>query len=211
MATCAPAPPQESFDREYMVRAGYVELYNERVRDLLNPSTKELKIRHDSERGFFVECQEVTVTSPAQVMSLLESGNSVRQVGVTNMNDRSSRSHTIFRIIVESTKKAAEGAGEFRESYLNLVDLAGSERVADTGATGARLKEAININKSLSTLSHIVSLLAERTSSKGIRSHLPYRDSKLTQILQPALGGNNKTAFICNVCLAWRFFEEVRT
>eukprot|EP01052_Picozoa_sp_SAG31_P001064 SAG31_NODE_34_length_31842_cov_31.677850_20_plen_267_part_00 len=127
-----------STSSEYIVRVSYVELYNEKVRDLLNPGSRDLKIRHSVDQGFFIESQEVTVTNATQVMSLLESGNSVRQVGVTNMNARSSRSHTIFRIIVESTRKNDDGtpSGEFRESYLNLVDLAGSERVGDTGATG---------------------------------------------------------------------------
>lgn len=146
------------------------------------------------------------VTDAKQVDALRDTGDEVRSVGVTNMNAHSSRSHTIFRIIVEGQPK---GAGMTSVAHLNLVDLAGSERVGDTGAEGVRLKEAININKSLSTLSQIVRMLSEQAQGKK-RGHLPFRDSKLTQILQPALGGNSKTAFICTVCLAQQFVEECK-
>lgn len=146
------------------------------------------------------------VTDATQVDALRDTGDEVRSVGVTNMNAHSSRSHTIFRLIVEGQPK---GAGTTSVAHLNLVDLAGSERVGDTGAEGVRLKEAININKSLSTLSQIVRMLSEEAQGKK-RGHLPFRDSKLTQILQPALGGNSKTAFICTVCLAQRFVEECK-
>ena len=159
-----------------------------------------------SDTGFFVESQEVVVTDMKQVDALRDTGDEVRSVGVTNMNQHSSRSHTIFRLIVEGQPK---GAGTASVAHLNLVDLAGSERVGDTGAEGVRLKEAININKSLSTLSQIVRMLSEEAQGKK-RGHLPFRDSKLTQILQPALGGNSKTAFICTVCLAQQFMEECK-
>ncbi len=148
----------------------------------------------------------MVVTDAKQVDALRDTGDEVRSVGVTNMNAHSSRSHTIFRIIVEAQPK---GAGTASVAHLNLVDLAGSERVGDTGAEGVRLKEAININKSLSTLSQIVRMLSEEAQGKK-RGHLPFRDSKLTQILQPALGGNSKTAFICTVCLAQQFVEECK-
>ena len=159
-----------------------------------------------SDSGFYVDSQEVVVTDAAQVDALRDTGDEVRSVGVTNMNAHSSRSHTIFRIIVEGQPKAG---GMTSVAHLNLVDLAGSERVGDTGAEGVRLKEAININKSLSTLSQIVRMLSEEAQGKK-RGHLPFRDSKLTQILQPALGGNSKTAFICTVCLAQQFVEECK-
>lgn len=132
------------------------------------------------------------------------------------MNAQSSRSHAIFRLVVESTvKKDVEQVGSaednaFRQSYLNLVDLAGSERTKDTGASGQRLKEAGTINLSLSCLSNIIRALSEKGKKKG-KVHLPFRDSKLTQILQPSLGGNSRTAFICTVTLAAKFFEDTKS
>lgn len=132
------------------------------------------------------------------------------------MNAQSSRSHAIFRLVVESTvKKDVEQVGTaednaFRQSYLNLVDLAGSERTKDTGASGQRLKEAGTINLSLSCLSNIIRALSEKGKKKG-KVHLPFRDSKLTQILQPSLGGNSRTAFICTVTLAAKFFEDTKS
>ena len=132
------------------------------------------------------------------------------------MNAQSSRSHAIFRLVVESTvKKDVEQVGSaednaFRQSYLNLVDLAGSERTKDTGASGQRLKEAGTINLSLSCLSNIIRALSEQSKKKG-KVHLPFRDSKLTQILQPSLGGNSRTAFICTVTLAAKFFEDTKS
>jgi|EP01046_Picozoa_sp_COSAG06_P040914 hypothetical protein len=132
------------------------------------------------------------------------------------MNAQSSRSHAIFRMVVESTvKKDVEQVGSaednaFRQSYLNLVDLAGSERTKDTGASGQRLKEAGTINLSLSCLSNIIRALSEKGKKKG-KVHLPFRDSKLTQILQPSLGGNSRTAFICTVTLAAKFFEDTKS
>ena len=148
--------------------------------------------------------------------SLCAQGNELRTVGATDMNAQSSRSHAIFRLVVESTvKKDVEQVGSaednaFRQSYLNLVDLAGSERTKDTGASGQRLKEAGTINLSLSCLSNIIRALSEQSKKKG-KVHLPFRDSKLTQILQPSLGGNSRTAFICTVTLAAKFFEDTKS
>ena len=204
--------------RDYMVRVSYMEIYNERVRDLLNPSAvgEELKVREDKGgRGFYVECQEVVVQNEDQIYAMLDAGNELRTVGATDMNAQSSRSHAIFRLVVESVvKKDVEQVGTaednaFRQSYLNLVDLAGSERTKDTGASGIRLKEAGNINLSLSCLANIIRALSEKKKKKKV--HLPFRDSKLTQILQPSLGGNSRTAFICTVTLAARFFEETKS
>ena len=205
--------------RDYMVRVSYMEIYMERVRDLLNPANigDELKVRQDvAGKGFYVECQEVVVTNEDQIYAMLDAGNELRTVGATDMNAQSSRSHAIFRMVVESTvKKGVEQVGTaednaFRQSYLNLVDLAGSERTKDTGASGQRLKEAGTINLSLSCLSNIIRALAEKGKSKK-KVHLPFRDSKLTQILQPSLGGNSRTAFICTVTLAARFFEDTKS
>ena len=208
--------------RDYMVRVSYMEIYMERVRDLLDPAKagEELKVRQDSGgKGFYVECQEVVVTNEDQIYSLLEAGNELRTVAATDMNAQSSRSHAIFRLVIESTvKKGVEHVGSaednaFRQSYLNLVDLAGSERTKDTGASGQTLKEAGTINLSLSCLSNIIRALAEKSAAKGKKKkvHLPYRDSKLTQILQPSLGGSSRTAFICTVTLAAKFFEDTKS
>eukprot|EP01052_Picozoa_sp_SAG31_P000646 SAG31_NODE_18_length_35375_cov_22.525315_27_plen_795_part_00 len=206
----------------FRVRVSYMEIYNEKVRDLLNPATagEELKVREDPKTGFYVECQEVAVTNDDQIYAMLDAGNELRTVGATNMNAQSSRSHAIFRLVIESSPKEGveqEGTAEenaFRSSYLNLVDLAGSERTKDTGAAGARLKEAGNINLSLSCLSNIIRALADASMKKGkakSKVHLPFRNSKLTQILQPSLGGNSRTAFVCTVTLAARFYEDTKS
>jgi len=139
---------------------------------------------------------------------MLDAGNELRTVAATDMNAQSSRSHAIFRLIIESTvKKGVEQVGSaednaFRQSYLNLVDLAGSERTKDTGASGQTLKEAGTINLSLSCLANIIRALADASEQEGKKGkkkkkvHLPYRDSKLTQILQPSLGGSSRTVSI---------------
>ena len=203
--------------RDYMIRVSYMEIYNEKVRDLLNPAAQneELKVRNDVKKGFFVECQEVVCSNDEQIYAMLDAGNTLRTTAATQMNAASSRSHAIFRMTIESVVKPGVkhvGTAEdnaFRCSYLNLVDLAGSERSKDTGATGATLKEAGAINLSLSCLSNIIRALADQAKSRSKKKvHLPFRDSKLTQILQPSLGGNSRTAFICTVTLAQRFFEE---
>eukprot|EP01051_Picozoa_sp_SAG22_P010501 SAG22_NODE_949_length_6356_cov_2.100527_4_plen_441_part_00 len=205
-----------------MVRVSYMEIYNEKVRDLLNPQMagEELKVREDPKTGFYVESQEVVVTNDDMIYAMLDAGNQLRTVGATNMNAQSSRSHAIFRLILESSPKEGveqEGTAEenaFRSSYLNLVDLAGSERTKDTGASGSRLKEAGSINLSLSCLSNIIRALSDASMKKGkakSKVHLPFRNSKLTQILQPSLGGNSRTAFICTVTLAAQFYEDTKS
>jgi centromeric protein E len=157
--------------------------------------------------------KEEIVTSPTQVLSLIEKGVARRHVGETNMNAASSRSHTIFRMVVES--RATDAApSDTRDAVLvatlNLVDLAGSERVLKTGAEGTRLKEGANINKSLLHLGRVINLLAESSGDKST-GHIPFRDSKLTRILEPALGGNSKTAVVCNVTPAATHAEETHS
>lgn len=144
-------------------------------------------------------------------MRLMLKGEANRHTGETNMNERSSRSHTIFRMVIESRERKSEGesgqgryAGAVKVSSLSLVDLAGSERVAHTGAEGIRLKEGSHINKSLLTLGTVIGRLSEGSE----RGHIPYRDSKLTRILQPSLGGNARTAIICTITKAQAFSEE---
>ncbi|GHP04335.1 hypothetical protein PPROV_000308900 [Pycnococcus provasolii] len=215
-------------DREFLVRVSYLELYNEDIMDLLDepapltgeaakdmkpPPQRKLQIHESVERGVYVAgLREVLVTKPEQVLALMEQGEARRHVGETNMNARSSRSHTLFRMVVESRLKATQAADKavspadaVNVSVLTLVDLAGSERASKTGAEGSRLKEGAHINKSLLTLGTVINKLSEGRSDAR---HIPYRDSKLTRILQPSLGGNAKTAIICNVTPSPLHMEE---
>ena len=173
-------------------RIGYIEIYNEKVYDLLDKNA-ELKLQ--GKKGVSVPHKEFLVNNEDIIMYYMQMGNKERKIAGTNLIDRSSRSHTIFRIIIESTDM--HGPKEDRTvntSYLNLVDLAGSERADQTGATGSRLQEAGNINKSLLYLSCVIQKLSENSSD-----YINYRDSKLTRILQASLGGNALTAIICNI------------
>jgi centromeric protein E len=145
----------------------------------------------------------MVVVSPNEVEALLAKGERNRHVGETNMNEHSSRSHTIFKMIIESRERGQE-FGAVSVSCLNLVDLAGSERVGHTGAEGLRLKEGGHINKSLLALASVIAKLSEGND----RMHIPYRDSKLTRILQPSLGGNAKTAIICMITPSSKFSDE---
>ncbi|KAL2895888.1 Kinesin-like protein KIN-7O [Bienertia sinuspersici] len=206
---------QEVPDREFLLRMSYLEIYNEEINDLLVPEHRRLQIHESLERGIFVAgLREEIVASPEQVLDFMEFGESHRHIGETNMNLHSSRSHTIFRMIIESRDKAEDDESEdscdaVRVSVLNLVDLAGSERAAKTGAEGVRLKEGSHINKSLMTLGTVIKKLSEGAESQG--GHVPYRDSKLTRILQPALGGNANTAIICNITLAQVHADETKS
>ncbi|KAF3789854.1 Kinesin-related protein 4 [Nymphaea thermarum] len=202
-------------DREFLLRMSYMEIYNEEINDLLVPEHRKLQIHESLERGIFVAgLREEIVVSPEQVLEFMEFGESHRHIGETNMNVYSSRSHTIFRMIIESRERhdgcdAESPCDAVRVSVLNLVDLAGSERVAKTGAEGVRLKEGSHINRSLMTLGTVINKLSEGAESVG--GHVPYRDSKLTRILQPALGGNSNTAIICNITLAQVHTDETRS
>ncbi|XP_062111974.1 kinesin-like protein KIN-7O isoform X3 [Humulus lupulus] len=201
-------------NREFLLRMSYMEIYNEEINDLLAPEHRKLQIHENLERGIYVAgLREEIVASPEQVLSFMEFGESHRHIGETNMNVHSSRSHTIFRMIIESRDKTEDqdigNCDAVRVSVLNLVDLAGSERAAKTGAEGVRLKEGSHINKSLMTLGTVIKKLSEGVESQG--GHVPYRDSKLTRILQPALGGNANTAIICNITLAQVHADETRS
>ncbi|RID71302.1 hypothetical protein BRARA_C03246 [Brassica rapa] len=201
--------------REFLLRMSYLEIYNEDINDLLAPEHRKLQIHENLEKGIFVAgLREEIVASPQQVLEMMEFGESHRHIGETNMNVHSSRSHTIFRMIIESRQKTQdEGVGNacdaVRVSVLNLVDLAGSERASKTGAEGVRLKEGSHINKSLMTLGTVIKKLSEGVENQG--GHVPYRDSKLTRILQPALGGNANTAIICNITLAPDHADETKS
>ncbi|XP_042943466.1 kinesin-like protein KIN-7O isoform X4 [Carya illinoinensis] len=206
---------QQDVDREFLLRMSYMEIYNEEINDLLAPEHRKLQIHESLERGIYVAgLREEIVASPEQVLDLMEFGESHRHIGETNMNLYSSRSHTIFRMIIESRNKSEDedmvsSCDAVRVSVLNLVDLAGSERAAKTGAEGVRLKEGSHINKSLMTLGTVIKKLSEGAESQG--GHVPYRDSKLTRILQPALGGNSNTAIICNITLAQVHADETKS
>ncbi|EXC19622.1 Centromere-associated protein E [Morus notabilis] len=206
---------QQDVDREFLLRMSYMEIYNEEINDLLAPEHRKLQIHESIERGIYVAgLREEIVASPEQVLGLMEFGESHRHIGETNMNVHSSRSHTIFRMIIESRDKSEDedlgsSCDAVRVSVLNLVDLAGSERAAKTGAEGVRLKEGSHINKSLMALGTVIKKLSEGAESQG--GHVPYRDSKLTRILQPALGGNANTAIICNITLAQIHVDETKS
>ena len=226
----------------FLVRASYLQIYNEVISDLLKPERSNLAIREDKKRGVFVEgLSEWVVRSPAEIYGLMERGGAMRATGSTRMNEISSRSHAVFMIITEQSEttyvdeggaelspddfaqlvKTASSAGagalkaletsvrqSFKVGKLNLVDLAGSERVRLTGATGQRLEESKKINQSLSALGNVIAAL---TDPRG-RQHIPYRDSKLTRILEDSLGGNCKTTMMAMISPALEaFFESLST
>ncbi|XP_067427601.1 centromere-associated protein E isoform X5 [Thunnus thynnus] len=190
-------------NKEFLLRVSYMEIYNETVTDLLVDSWKRkpLEVRETINKNIYVaDLTEELVTSPAQALAWIRKGEKNRHYGKTKMNQRSSRSHTIFRMILESRERSDPASGENADgaiivSHLNLVDLAGSERASQTGAEGTRFKEGCNINRSLFTLGQVIKKLTDE-SQKGFTN---YRDSKLTRILQNSLGGNAKTVIICTI------------
>ncbi|KAK2889668.1 hypothetical protein Q8A67_015043 [Cirrhinus molitorella] len=176
---------------EFHIKVSYFEIYMDKIRDLLDVSKTNLSVHEDKNRVPYVKgCTERFVSSPEEVMDVIDEGKANRHVAVTNMNEHSSRSHSIFLINIKQEHVETE---QKLCGKLYLVDLAGSEKVSKTGAEGAVLDEAKNINKSLSALGNVISALAE-----GTKTHVPYRDSKMTRILQDSLGGNCRTTmFIC--------------
>lgn len=192
-------------DREYCLKVSYLEVYNEQVNDLLDPSKTNLDIRERLDKGVYVErLSEYTISSYDEAIRLLVTGEANRKIGETSMNVQSSRSHTVFRISIEST--GPHDDGKILMSQLNLVDLAGSEGVQQTKAENLRLREGSNINKSLLSLSTVIQKLSEAGGKGG--AFVNYRDSKMTRLLQPALSGNSKTSVVCNVTPAITFFQE---
>jgi len=191
---------------KYLVRASYFEIYNEEILDLLAPSTTNQHLElHESDSGavFVKDLTDVVVKSVSEIDSVLQRGKKNRSVGATLMNAESSRSHSIFSIVVECCSSKDDQKDRIRVGKLNLVDLAGSERQSKTGATGDRLKEATKINLSLSALGNVISALVD-----GKSNHVPYRDSKLTRILQDSLGGNTKTVMCANAGPADYNYDE---
>ncbi|CAA0829443.1 Phragmoplast orienting kinesin-1 [Striga hermonthica] len=181
----------------YSCKCSFLEIYNEQITDLLEPSSINLQIREDSKKGVYVEnLTEYNVRTVNDVLQLLQQGAANRKIAATHMNSESSRSHSVFTCIVES-RWEKDSMAHLRFGRLNLVDLAGSERQKSSGAEGDRLKEAANINKSLSTLGLVIMSLVDLAHGK--HRHVPYRDSRLTFLLQDSLGGNSKTTIIANV------------
>ncbi|EXX63469.1 tubulin-dependent ATPase KIP3 [Rhizophagus irregularis DAOM 197198w] len=198
---------KECQEKEFLLRVSYMEIYNETVRDLLSPETEDLRIHEDKRRGVYVSpLKEVVVSTPRQVLKEIMKGEANRHMSATDWNERSSRSHTIFQMVIESTAKNSSPSTSHRYhpagpkmsgasvslSVLNLIDLAGSEK-ATTSID--RRKEGAYINKSLLTLGTVISKLTENSSG----GHIPFRDSKLTRILQNSLSGNARVSVICTI------------
>ncbi|KAG1692022.1 Kinesin-like protein KIF3B [Nymphon striatum] len=197
-----------SHNQQYLVRASYLEIYQEEIRDLLEKDQKKrLELKERADTGVYVkDLSSFVCKSIEEIEHVMNVGNQNRSVGATNMNEHSSRSHAIFIITIEHSELGPDGQNHIRVGKLNLVDLAGSERQAKTGAVGERQKEAIKINLSLSALGNVISALVDSKTS-----HIPYRDSKLTRLLQDSLGGNAKTLMIANIGPAAYNYEESLT
>ncbi|XP_041129430.1 kinesin-like protein KIF1B isoform X1 [Polyodon spathula] len=201
----------------YSVEVSYMEIYCERVRDLLNPKNKgNLRVREHPLLGPYVEdLSKLAVTSYTDIADLMDAGNKARTVAATNMNETSSRSHAVFTIVFTQRKLDAEtNLSTEKVSKISLVDLAGSERADSTGAKGTRLKEGANINKSLTTLGKVISALAEvdnctsKSKKKKKTDFIPYRDSVLTWLLRENLGGNSRTAMVAALSPADINYDE---
>nr|XP_043876648.1 kinesin-like protein KIF1C [Solea senegalensis] len=199
-------------DLNYSVEVSYMEIYCERVRDLLNPKSQgTLRVREHPILGPYVEdLSKLAVTGFTDIRDLMDAGNKARTVAATNMNETSSRSHAVFTIVfTQKRRDQMTGLDTEKVSKISLVDLAGSERADSSGAKGTRLKEGANINKSLTTLGKVISALAEMQSSKKRKSDfIPYRDSVLTWLLKENLGGNSRTAMIAALSPADINYEE---
>ncbi|XP_028596531.1 kinesin-like protein KIF1B isoform X10 [Podarcis muralis] len=195
----------------YSVEVSYMEIYCERVRDLLNPKNKgNLRVREHPLLGPYVEdLSKLAVTSYTDIADLMDAGNKARTVAATNMNETSSRSHAVFTIVFTQKKHDLEtDLSTEKVSKISLVDLAGSERADSTGAKGTRLKEGANINKSLTTLGKVISALAEVSKKKKKTDFIPYRDSVLTWLLRENLGGNSRTAMVAALSPADINYDE---
>ncbi|XP_050765323.1 kinesin-like protein KIF1B isoform X3 [Gymnogyps californianus] len=198
-------------EMSYSVEVSYMEIYCERVRDLLNPKNKgNLRVREHPLLGPYVEdLSKLAVTSYTDIADLMDAGNKARTVAATNMNETSSRSHAVFTIVFTQKKHDTEtDLCTEKVSKISLVDLAGSERADSTGAKGTRLKEGANINKSLTTLGKVISALAEVSKKKKKTDFIPYRDSVLTWLLRENLGGNSRTAMVAALSPADINYDE---
>ena len=193
----------------FKVEVSYMEIYNEKVHDLLDPKKQNLRVREHNILGPYVDgLSTLAVSSFAEIDTLMTEGNKSRTVAATNMNSESSRSHAVFTLILTCSQTIADGTVGEKVSRVSLVDLAGSERAVKTGAVGERLKEGSNINKSLTTLGLVISKLAEGGSSRGSDNFVPYRDSVLTWLLKDNLGGNSRTVMVATVSPAADNYDE---
>jgi len=211
------ASKEENPNKMFLVTCSFLEIYNEVLYDLLDPTAtrgtaktrkdSHIDVKEDPKLGVYVAgLQEIGVDSKEKIEKLMDQGNAARAVAATQMKATSSRSHSIF-IIRLSQKEVIAGQQKESRATINLVDLAGSERAAKTGATGDKLKEGANINKSLSALGNVINALAEQ-SKKGKKVFIPYRNSKLTRVLQESLGGNSVTVMLAAISPAAYNFEE---
>ena len=193
---------------KFIIRCSFLQIYNENISDLLKSDKKNLQIREDKKKGIYVDLlSEWAVRSPLDLYALLRRGGSTRTTSATYMNDVSSRSHAVFQITVEQMTTDVElkdNKAQIKVGKLNLVDLAGSERIRITGTRGQQLEESKKINKSLSCLGNVINAL---TDKKG-KNYIPYRDSKLTRLLQDSLGGNCKTTMIATISPSEDAFSE---
>ncbi|KAL6260053.1 hypothetical protein P5V15_007591 [Pogonomyrmex californicus] len=205
---------QQSSELTYKVEVSYMEIYNEKVHDLLDPkpNKQSLKVREHNVLGPYVDgLSQLAVTSFQDIDNLMAEGNKSRTVAATNMNSESSRSHAVFSVILTQTlTDSKSGVSGEKVSRMSLVDLAGSERAVKTGAVGDRLKEGSNINKSLTTLGLVISKLADQNSGNNKKkdNFVPYRDSVLTWLLKDNLGGNSKTVMVATISPAADNYEE---
>lgn len=186
---------KSSVNSKYILRVSYMEIYNECLRDLLSPSSPGVRIVDGKREGILVcGLKEEVVVSPEQVFAHISTGETHRHVGKTNANENSSRSHTIFRLIIECRETQSD---KVRISTLQIVDLAGSESMKMAQTSGNRKNEGAFINKSLLTFGTVIRKLSEQSSDPNM--HIPYRNSKLTRVLQPSLEGNSRIALICTI------------
>ncbi|KAF7280374.1 hypothetical protein GWI33_006105 [Rhynchophorus ferrugineus] len=216
LAGCIPRAAANIFDEiglmdavDFNVRVSFLELYNEEVRDLLSEEERPspLNLFNDSKGSVYIQgLNEITVFSSQDIYGLLQKGTHKRQTASTLMNNHSSRSHTVFTITVHIREVTLTGEDVLKTGKVNLVDLAGSENIAKSGAKDKRAQELANINRSLLTLGRVIQILAEKNNK-----HVPYRDSKLTRILQDSLGGNTKTCIIATVSPSSSSYEETQS
>uniref|UniRef100_W5LC98 Kinesin-like protein n=1 Tax=Astyanax mexicanus TaxID=7994 RepID=W5LC98_ASTMX len=197
-----------SQNQQYLVRVSYLEIYQDEIRDLVcKDNNKKLELKENPELGVYVKGLSSVVTKNIkEIEHVMNLGNQSRSVGFTKMNERSSRSHAIFVVTIECSEMGIDGEEHIRVGKLNMVDLAGSERQSKTGVQGMRFKEAAKINLSLCALGNVISALVD-----GKSSHIPYRDSKLTRLLQDSLGGNSKTVMVATIGPTSCHYEETLT
>ena len=195
-------------EREYTIKLWYLEIYNENIRDLLINNSENLELREDPNKGLIVNgITEIEPKSSEHILNILKKGNKNRTTEATNANETSSRSHAILQIMVSYKNKTTGVNYEIKYGKLNLIDLAGSERASMTKNKGMRLFEGANINKSLLTLGNCINALCE-ANEKGLKTYIPYRDSKLTRLLKDSLGGNARTVMIANVSPFVNSFDD---